>query len=177
VYLSAVSKSPVANAVAACPGWARASRRGGLWVTCTLRATETLALAQFVVSGSACRARAVAPSMMIAQRATPPPHAASVARFLSSLVRALAEDKRFELLRVSPTRFPILLVTVRRQSGSCVTRHDRTGRTVPAAAGRPRMRRKLRRTARHSTVRGRVRAERLPIKSKRVTPPAVTHSY
>src|SRR5487761_82878 len=64
------------------------------------------------------------------------------------LVRALAEDKRFELLRVSPTRFPILLLTVRRESGPYVTRHDGTERTFPVAAERLRMRRKLRRTAR-----------------------------
>jgi hypothetical protein len=70
--------------------------------------------------------------------------------FLSSLVNRLAEDKRFELLRVSPTRFPILWLAVWRQSGPCVTRHDRTRRTVPAAAERPRMRRKLRRTGRRA---------------------------
>jgi hypothetical protein len=68
--------------------------------------------------------------------------------FLSSQVNQLAEDKRFELLRVSPTRFPILLMTVRRQPGPCVTRRDGTERTVPATAERPRMRRKLRRTGR-----------------------------
>jgi hypothetical protein len=45
-------------------------------------------------------------------------------RSLSSLVNQLAEDKRFELLRVSPTRFPIMLLTVQWQSGVCVTRQD-----------------------------------------------------
>src|SRR5580698_621426 len=75
----------------------------------------------------------------------PPPQAAPVLPFL--LVKTLAEDKRFELLRASPTRFPILLLTVRRRSGRYVTRHDRTQRTVPAAAERLRMRRRLRRTA------------------------------
>src|SRR5580698_8438844 len=70
------------------------------------------------------------------------------ARLYFRLVGALAEDKRFELLRVSPTRFPILLLAVQRRAGTSVTRHDRTGRTVPAAAERPRVRRKLRRTGR-----------------------------
>jgi len=79
------------------------------------------------------------------RRATSPTHPAAVARFLFTQLRTLAEDKRFELLRVSPTRFPILLLTVRQWSGACVTRRDGTGRTVPAAAERPRMRRKLRR--------------------------------
>jgi hypothetical protein len=40
------------------------------------------------------------------RRATTTAHAAGIARFLFFEVRALAEDKRFELLRVSPTRFP-----------------------------------------------------------------------
>jgi hypothetical protein len=74
-------------------------------------------------------------------RATSPTHTAGIARFLSSLVRSLAEDKRLELLRVSPTRFPILLLAVRHRSGPYVTRYDGTERTFPAAAERPRMRR------------------------------------
>jgi hypothetical protein len=60
------------------------------------------------------------------RRATPPTHPVGLARFLSPEVRALAEDKRFELLRVSPTRFPILLLTVRQGSRLCVTSHDET---------------------------------------------------
>jgi hypothetical protein len=100
-----------------------------------------------MVSQTAARAR----SRRKLKRTTPPTHTASIARFLSSQVNPLAEDKRFELLRVSPTRFPILLLAVRCRSGTCVTRHDGTGRTVPAAAELPRMRRKLRRTDRHST--------------------------
>jgi hypothetical protein len=43
----------------------------------------------------------------------PTAHPTRVAFLVSSLVNPLAEDKRFELLRVSPTRFPILLLTVR----------------------------------------------------------------
>jgi hypothetical protein len=74
------------------------------------------------------------------------PAQVAYAMFAFTLVNTLAEDKRFELLRVSPTRFPSLLLAVRQQSGPCVTRHDRTQRTVPTAAERPRMRRKLRRT-------------------------------
>jgi hypothetical protein len=81
------------------------------------------------------------------RRATPTIHPAGIARFLSSQIRALAEDKRFELLRVSPTRFPSLLLAVQRRSGMSVTWYYETGRTLPAAAERPRMRRKLRRTA------------------------------
>ena len=78
----------------------------------------------------------------------PPTYTAAVDRFLFALLNPLAEDKRFELLRVSPTRFPIMLLTVQRQSGTCVTRCDGTERTVPTGAERPRMRRKLRRTGR-----------------------------
>ena len=84
------------------------------------------------------------------RRAISPTHTAGLARLLFTQLNRLAEDKRFELLSVSPTRFPILLLPVRRQSGPCVTRHDGTGQTVPAAAERPRMRRKLRRTGRVS---------------------------
>ncbi len=36
----------------------------------------------------------------------PPTYTAAVDRLLFTLVSPLAEDKRFELLRVSPTRFP-----------------------------------------------------------------------
>jgi hypothetical protein len=64
-------------------------------------------------------------------------------------------------LRVSPTRFPILLATVRPRPGPYVTRRDGTGRTVPAATERPRMRRRLRRTGCHPTrqvTRSRTRA-------------------
>ena len=85
------------------------------------------------------------------RRATPTGYPAGIVRFLLSQLNALAEDKRFELLRVSPTRFPILLTTVRRKPGPCVTRHDGTRRTIPTAAGRLRMRRRLRRTGRRSS--------------------------
>jgi hypothetical protein len=81
------------------------------------------------------------------RRVIPPTHTAGIACFLFAQLNQLAEDKRFELLRVSPTRFPSLLLAVRQQSGPSVTRHDGTERTVPDAAERPRMRRKLRRTA------------------------------
>jgi hypothetical protein len=84
------------------------------------------------------------------RRTTPPTHKAGIARFLFTQLNQLAEDKRFELLRVSPTRFPILLLAVRHRSGPYVTRYDGTERTFPAAAERPRMRRKLRRTGRCS---------------------------
>jgi hypothetical protein len=40
------------------------------------------------------------------RRTAPAIKTPSTARFLFPQVRALAEDKRFELLRVSPTRFP-----------------------------------------------------------------------
>jgi hypothetical protein len=50
-------------------------------------------------------------------------------------------------LRVSPTRFPILLLAIRCLLGAYMTSHYGTERTVPAAAERPGMRRKLRRTA------------------------------
>ena len=86
--------------------------------------------------------------LTVVEKGGPPYLHGTYRPFLFRLVNKLAEDKRFELLRVSPTRFPILLLTVQRQSGPCVTRHDRTERTVPAAAGRPRMRRRLRRRLR-----------------------------
>jgi hypothetical protein len=70
------------------------------------------------------------------RRATPPTRAAGIARFLFPQLKTLAEDKRFELLRVSPTRFPSLLVLVRRWSGPCVTRRDGTERTVSDVAER-----------------------------------------
>jgi len=52
-----------------------------------------------------------------------------------------------------------------------VTRHDGTERTVAAAAERPRMRRKLRRTGRR-LARGSRGIERLFLKSKRIDRPA-----
>jgi hypothetical protein len=97
----------------------------------------------------------------------PPTYTAAVDRFLFALLNPLAEDKRFELLRVSPTRFPILLLAVRRWSEAFVTRHDGTGRTVPNDLERQRMRRKLRRTS--PSPAGRSRGiERLLLKPKHI---------
>jgi hypothetical protein len=48
------------------------------------------------------------------RRAILPTYSAVSPVFYFTKLKRLAEDKRFELLRVSPTRFPILLMSVRR---------------------------------------------------------------